>query len=83
MQYIYIYIYIYNRYIYNIYIYNIYIQYNNITITIATRHLVETGLLDFHLITLTVMRKSFKKISRRIIIIGVSNNSLAKHLEKF
>ena len=44
---------------------------------------VETGLLDFHLITLTVMRKSFKKIRRRIIIIGVSNNYLTKHLEKF
>ena len=49
----------------------------------STCGVVETGLLDFHQITLTVMRKSFKKIRRRIILIGVSNNSLTKHLEKF
>ena len=48
----------------------------------STCGVVETGLLDIHLITLTVMRKSFKKIRRRIIIIGVSSNSLTKHLEK-
>ena len=45
----------------------------------STCGVVETGLLEKK----TVMRKSFKKIRRRIIIIGVSNNSLTKHLEKF
>ena len=48
----------------------------------STCGVVETVLLDFHLITLTVMRKSFKKIRRRIITIGVSNNSLTKHFNE-
>ena len=44
--------------------------------------IIETLLLDFHLMTLTAMRKFFNKIRPRIVNIGVSRNSLMKHLEK-
>ena len=35
---------------------------------------IETGLSDFHLMTLTVMRKNFKKIKPRIIKYRLYNN---------
>ena len=44
--------------------------------------IIETLLLDFHLMNLTAMRKSFNKIRPRIVNIGVSSNSPMKHLEK-
>ena len=44
--------------------------------------IIETLLLDFNLMNLTAMRKSFNKIRPRIVNIGVSSNSPMKHLEK-
>ena len=60
----------------------IYLILTNVPRRFQSTCVVETGLLDFQLMALTVMRKPFKKIRRRIIIIGDSNNSLTKHLEK-
>ena len=60
----------------------IYLILTNVALSFQSTCVVETGLLDFYLMTLTIMRKPFKKIRRMIIIIGVSNNSLTKYLEK-
>ena len=35
---------------------------------------VDTGLSDFHLMTVTGMRKTFKKICPRVVIYGSYNN---------
>ena len=39
----------------------------NVPHSFQTTCVIETGLSDFHLITLTVMRKSFKKLKARVI----------------
>ena len=38
-----------------------------------TTCVIETGLSDFHLMTLTAMKKSFKKLKPRVINIGLTN----------
>ena len=43
---------------------------------------IETGLSDFHLMALTVLRKSFKKLRPTIISYRCFNNSLTKHAER-
>ena len=42
---------------------------------------IETGLSDFHLMTVTVMRKTFKKIRSRVINYRSYKDFLMKHLE--
>ena len=39
----------------------------NVPQSLHTRCVIETGLSDFHLITLTVMKKSFKKLKPSVI----------------
>ena len=39
----------------------------NVPHSFQTTYVIETGLSDFHLMTLTVMRKSFKKLKARVI----------------
>ena len=39
----------------------------NVPQSFHTRCVIETGLPDFHLITLTVMKKSFKKLKPSVI----------------
>ena len=43
---------------------------------------IETGLSDFHLMTLTVMRKNFKKIKPRIINYRSYNNFSNEYYRK-
>ena len=40
---------------------------NNVPRSVQTTCVIETGLTDFHLMTLTVMRKNFKKLKPRVI----------------
>ena len=43
---------------------------------------IETGMSDFHLMTLTVMRKNFKKIKPRIINYRLYNNFSNEYYKK-
>ena len=42
---------------------------------------LETGLSDFHLMTVTVIRKTFKKMRPRVINYRLTDIFLMKHLE--
>ena len=54
----------------------------NVPPSFQTTCVIETGLSDFHLMTLTAMRKSFKKLKPRLrsFIIGLTNTFQIKLL---